>query len=68
MCEFPAKIYKGRKMPGQMGNARRTVQNLEIVQVRKDDNAILVKGSVPGPAGSYVIIRQAKKKLSEVAK
>jgi large subunit ribosomal protein L3 len=67
MCEWPARVYKGRKMPGQMGNARRTVQNLEIIQIRKEDNVILVKGAVPGPKGGLVVIRQACKK-GEVAK
>jgi large subunit ribosomal protein L3 len=62
MCEFPARVYKGRKMPGHMGNVRRTVQNLEVVQVRADDNVILVKGSVPGPNGGLLMVRQAKKK------
>jgi large subunit ribosomal protein L3 len=45
-----------------MGQVRRTVQNLEIVQVREDDNLILVKGSVPGANGDYVVLREAKKK------
>lgn len=69
MCEFPAKVYKGRKMPGQMGNKRRTVQNLEIISVRRDDNVILVKGGIPGANGGIVLVRQAKKKKKkEVAK
>jgi large subunit ribosomal protein L3 len=67
MCEFPARVYKGRKMPGQHGNVRRTVQNLEIIQVRPEDNAILVKGAIPGPKGGFVLIRQARKK-GEVTK
>ncbi|HAR67080.1 MAG TPA: 50S ribosomal protein L3 [Lentisphaeria bacterium] len=62
MCVNPGKVYKGRKMPGQMGNVKRTVQNLQVVQVRKDDNVILVKGSIPGPNGQCVVVRQAKKK------
>lgn len=67
MCEFPGKVYKNRKMPGHMGNVRRTVQGLQVFEVRKDDNLLLIKGSVPGPKGGIVMIRQAKKK-SGVAK
>lgn len=62
MCEFPARVLKGTKMPGHMGNVRVTTQNLKIVQVREDDNAILVKGSVPGPNGGVVLVRKAIKK------
>jgi len=62
MCEFPARVFKNTKMPGQMGNVRVTTQNLKIVQVREDDNAILVKGSVPGPNGGVVLVRKAIKK------
>lgn len=47
------------------GSERRTVQNLKIVQVRKDDNVILVSGPVPGAKGSYVVIRPAKKKIGK---
>lgn len=62
MCEFPARVLKNTKMPGHMGNVRVTTQNLKIVQVREEDNAILVKGSVPGPNGGVVLIRKALKK------
>ncbi len=62
MCESPAKVYKGRKMPGQMGNKQHTVQGLNIVDVRPEKNLLLVKGAVPGSNNSYLIIRQAKKK------
>lgn len=58
----PGWIDKGKKMPGHMGQARRTVQNLEVVQVREDDNLLLIKGSVPGANGDYIVIREAKKK------
>ena len=61
MCEKPGKVYKGRKMPGQMGNARTTIQNLKIIKILKDDNVLLIKGAIPGPNGGRVIIRQAKK-------
>lgn len=62
MCEFPGRVYKGRKMPGQMGNKRKTVQNLEVVAVRADENLLLVKGSVPGATGGNLYIRSSKKK------
>lgn len=62
MCEKPARVFKNTKMPGQMGNVRVTTQNLKIVQVREDDNAILVMGSVPGPNGGVVLVRKAIKK------
>ncbi len=62
MCEFPARVLKNTKMPGHMGNVRVTTQNLKIVQVREEDNAILVKGSIPGPNGGVVLVRKALKK------
>lgn len=62
MCVSPGKVYKGRKMPGQMGHVQRTVQNLRIVGVRLDDNLLLVKGAVPGPNGGMVLVRSAVKK------
>lgn len=61
MKASPAKIYKGRRLPGHMGNARKTIQNLKIVEIRKDDHVIMVKGAVPGPIGGFVLIRSARK-------
>lgn len=61
-CEFPGRVAKGKKMPGQMGNVRRTIQNLRVVQVRGEDNLIFVKGAVPGPNGGFLIVKSAKKK------
>jgi large subunit ribosomal protein L3 len=60
MC--PARVFKGTKMPGQMGNKQVTVQNLRVVQVRGEDNALLVRGAVPGPNGGLVMVRKAIKK------
>lgn len=57
----PGEIMKNRKMPGQMGDKMRTVQNLEVIDVLADQNLILVKGSFPGAKGSLVTIRTAKK-------
>lgn len=62
MCVSPANVYKGRKMPGHMGNVQRTVQNLRVVDVRPDEDVILVKGAIPGPAGATVMVRSAVKK------
>lgn len=58
---FPGTVMRGMKMPGHMGHRRRTVQNLEIIQVREKDNLLLIKGSMPGAEGDYVILRESKK-------
>jgi len=58
----PGKVYKNRKMPGHMGDDRRTVQNLLVVGVRPEANLILVKGAIPGATGGVVIVRNAVKK------
>nr|WP_322785259.1 50S ribosomal protein L3 [Pseudothermotoga thermarum] len=57
----PAKIFKGKKMPGRYGNERVTIHNLEVVKVDPENNLLVVKGSVPGARGSLVIIRSPKK-------
>ena len=57
----PSRVFKGKHMPGQMGNVKVTVQNLEIVSVDPENNLILVKGSVPGPKKSLVTIRESVK-------
>ena len=59
---FPGTVMRGTRMPGHMGQVRRTVQNLRIVQVREDDNLLLIGGAIPGAAGDYVVIREAKKR------
>ena len=61
-CESPAHVDKGKKMPGQMGNCRRTIQNLEVMRVVKEDNLLYIKGAIPGPNGGIVIVRSAIKK------
>ena len=61
-CEFPGRVDKGKKMPGHMGNVRRTIQNLKIVRVDTEDNLIFIKGAVPGPNGGIIVVRSAKKK------
>lgn len=57
----PGRVYKGKKMAGHMGQERITVQNLEVVEVRADENLILVKGAIPGANGGLVVLRQAAK-------
>ena len=57
---WPAKIIKGKKMPGQYGNDRKTIRNLEIVDIRSEDNLILVKGAVPGAEAGLVSVNKLK--------
>ena len=59
--DLPGWIEKGKKMPGDMGCVSRTTTNLEIVQIRPEDNAILVKGSIPGARNGIVIVRKSLK-------
>lgn len=59
--QTPGRVFKGKRMAGHMGNARRTVQNLEVVRVDQERNLLLVKGAVPGPKGGDVIVRPAVK-------
>jgi len=58
---FPSRVFPGMRMAGHMGTARVTVRNLEVVEVDADDNVLLIKGAVPGPNGSYVVVRRARK-------
>jgi large subunit ribosomal protein L3 len=58
----PGRVWKNMGMPGHLGDDRVTVQNLRIVQVRAEDNVILIGGAVPGANGSYVVVRPAKKR------
>ena len=57
----PSKVFKGKKMPGQMGNKKITIQNLEVVRVDAENNLLLIKGSVPGPKKSLVTIKETVK-------
>jgi len=59
--QTPGRVFKGKKMSGHMGHVRRTVQNLEVVQVDTEKNLLLIKGAVPGAPGGDVIIRPAVK-------
>jgi large subunit ribosomal protein L3 len=55
---FPSRVFKGTRMGGRMGGDRVTVQNIEVVKVLAQEGYLLVKGSVPGPKGSYVLIKK----------
>src|SRR5207237_9087933 len=59
---FPGTVMRGMRMPGHMGQVRRTTQNLEVIKVREDANIILIKGAIPGSKGEYVVIRESKKR------
>lgn len=59
--KFPGRVWKNKRMPGQMGNITRLQEGLEVVAVRAEDNVLLVKGSVPGAKNSFVFVRQSLK-------
>ena len=61
MASDPSKVMKGKKMPGQMGHVKVTVQNLEVVKIDAENNVILVKGSVPGPKKALVTLKTSVK-------
>jgi large subunit ribosomal protein L3 len=58
---WPSRVFKGKKMAGQMGNARVTVQNLQVVEIRPEQNLLLVRGAIPGAKNSVVMIRKGVK-------
>ena len=60
-CQTPGRVFKGKKMAGQMGDERVTTQNLEIVRVDEERNLLLIKGAVPGAAGGAVMVRPSVK-------
>ncbi len=60
-CQTPGRVFKGKKMAGQMGNVRKTMQNLEVVRVDVERNLLLIKGAVPGGKGGNVIVKPAIK-------
>jgi large subunit ribosomal protein L3 len=57
---WPAKVIKGKKMPGQYGQERKTLRNLEILDIRPDQNLLLIKGAIPGAKNGYIEIRKRK--------
>jgi large subunit ribosomal protein L3 len=68
MRSTPGNIWKNASMPGHMGDNRCTVQNLRVVQIREEDNCILVSGAVPGANGCYVVVRPGKKAKPQAEK
>lgn len=62
---FPSRVIKGKKLPGQMGNEAVTVQYLQIVNVDKENNLLVIKGAVPGHDNAYVVIKSALKRKKE---
>ena len=63
-CSSPSRVFKGKGMPGQMGNKKITIQNLEIVRVDAENNLLLVKGAVPGPKKALVTIKETVKTIA----
>jgi len=57
-CSYPAKVFKGMRMAGQMGNKQVTVQNLQVLKVIPENNVLVIKGSIPGSKGSIVVIEK----------
>jgi large subunit ribosomal protein L3 len=62
---FPSRVWPGQHFPGHMGNRRVTAKNLRVVKVDADENLLLVFGSVPGPPGTYILIRKAVRKAKK---
>ena len=62
-CSDPSRVFKGKKMPGHMGNVKVTVQNLEVIRVDAENNVILVRGAVPGPKKSLVVLKESVKSV-----
>lgn len=60
-CATPARVFKGKRLPGRMGGEQVTMMNLDVVQVDAERNLVLLRGAVPGPKGSIVVVREAVK-------
>ena len=60
-CQDPGRTFPGKKMPGRLGNKRRTAQNLEVARIDSERNLLLIRGAVPGMPGGYVIVRPTVK-------
>ena len=60
-CSDPSRVFKGKKLPGHYGVVKVTIQNLDLVKIDKERNLLLVKGSIPGPKGGLVVVRNAVK-------
>ena len=57
---FPSRVWLGQHFPGHMGNETKTSKNLRVVKIDAEENLLLVRGAVPGPAGGYIVIRKTK--------
>jgi large subunit ribosomal protein L3 len=57
---YPSRVIKGTKMPGHMGSERKTIKNLRVAAVDAENNLLMIRGAVPGPDGSYVLIKKAQ--------
>lgn len=58
---FPSRVWKGKTLPGQMGNERVTVQRLKVIEARAEENLLFISGAVPGATGGFVVVRKSKK-------
>ncbi len=67
LCQTPGHVFKNQIMPGHMGSARRTVQNLRVVKIDAEKNLLLIRGNVPGANGDTVLVRAAKKTRKQAA-
>ena len=61
MNTSPARVFKGKRMAGRYGNERSTMRNIRLVRIDKEHNLLLVRGAVPGPNGSFVVVKQTNK-------
>ena len=62
---WPGRVMKNKRMSGHMGNVKQTTQNLKVIQVRNEDNVLLVRGAVPGPTGGILIVRKSLKRAAK---
>ena len=58
----PSRVFKGKHLPGRMGGVKKTIQNLEVIEVRPDDNLLFIRGAIPGPNNGVILIRKALKR------
>ncbi|MGQ0810389.1 MAG: 50S ribosomal protein L3 [Nitrospiraceae bacterium] len=58
---YPSRVWKNKSLPGQMGNARVTVQRLKVIEARPDENLLFVRGAIPGAENGFVVVRKSKK-------
>ncbi len=65
---YPSRVFKGMKMAGRMGGEKKTIKNLEVIEVKEDENIILLKGSIPGAKKFLVVIKKSKRGSAETEK